>query len=303
VGDTFIIVNPNAQGGRVRHCIESIHALAHASGGANAAHTPAQVLVSDSVAHAQSLVRALPPESRVIVAGGDGTVQYLLAAIVEKRHSLGVLPLGSGNDGARALGTYGGSWRDAFSRLLVSRNVRAVDLGVARFDDRVEYFLVALNAGFDASIAHRAVTGPKFLHGLPRYLLATFRELARLTHWSLTIELDGKRVHLGDTLFASTLNAPTYGSGMPAVPHAKCDDGALDLLVARRFSRLGALVMLPRLLRGTHLADSRVTTHAFRTMTITSEQPLPLAADGEFLGTTQKVSIDVNAQSLRAIAL
>jgi diacylglycerol kinase family enzyme len=310
MGESVIIVNPNAQGGRIRRHIESIRETAAAHDAANATRDQIRVVVSDGIAHANSFLRTLSRESRVIVAGGDGTVQPLLAALVEKEHRLGVLPLGSGNDGARALGTYGnasagrrGHWRDTLSQLLRSQTVRTVDLGVARFDDREVLFLVALNAGFDAAIAHRAVIGPKFLHGLPRYLLATCRELLSLEHWALTIERDGEPLHRGQTLFASTLNAPTYGSGMPAVPHAKCDDGAFNLLVARNFSKLGALLMLPRLLRGTHLSDSRVSTHAFRALTLTSEHPIPLAADGEFLGTAQRVAIQVNAQSIRAIDL
>lgn len=294
VGETFIIINPNAQGGRIQKHIPAIRAIA------DRAH--ARVHLSTSVSDSNALLRNLATESRVIVAGGDGTVQHLLAVLAEKQHRLGILPLGSGNDGARALGTFAGDWQDTLARLLATQHTRAVDLGLARFDGRVEYFLVALNAGFDAAIARCALIGPKFLHGLPRYLLATLRELVGLTHWTLTLDLDGHRVHVGETLFASTLNAATYGSGMPAVPHAKCDDGALDLLIARRFSRVSALLMLPRLLRGTHLTDHRVSTHAFTTLALTSSEPIPLAADGEFLGSTRALTVSLNARQIMALA-
>lgn len=300
MGDTVVIVNPNAQGGRIRRQIEAIRTTVAAH--ERVSRTSSRLHVSHGIAEAQHFLRGLPNDSKVIVAGGDGTVQHLLHVLVEKNHALGVLPLGSGNDGARALGSYNNDWRGTLSRLLASTHTRAVDLGVARFDGHETHFLVALNAGFDASIAQRALVGPKFLHGLPRYLLATLRELTQLKHWSLDIALDGQRILAGDALFASTLNAPTFGSGMPAVPHARCDDGTLNTLIARRFSRLGALLMLPRLLQGTHLADARVSTQAFRVLTLTSETPIPLAADGEFLGATRELAVSINVNMLRAVA-
>jgi diacylglycerol kinase (ATP) len=290
-----VLINPNARGGRNGRLTDRIAAIAREV----APH--ARVLETRSADHADRSLRELPPQSRVIVAGGDGTVQSVLASIVECDHAFGVLALGSGNDASRALGTYRGELHSTLTRLLTSVSARNVDVGRVEFDGQSKYFLVALNAGFDASIAARAVNGPKWLRGLPRYLLATLRELAAIRHWRIAVSLDDEAHFSGDALFASTLNASTFGSGMPAVPHAQIDDGALDLLVARRFSRGGALAMLPRLLRGTHLSDPRISTCRFRTLQLSSEAPIPLAADGEFLGETHGLTIKLHAQRIMAI--
>ena len=72
--------------------------------------------------------------------------------------------------------------------------------------------------------------------------------------------------------------------GMPAVPHARNDDGVLNLLLAGAFGRAGTLWVLPLLLAGRHLGHPKVRTRAFRKMVIASTEPVPLAADGEYLG-------------------
>jgi diacylglycerol kinase family enzyme len=109
-------------------------------------------------------------------------------------------------------------------------------------------------------------------------------------------------LHSGTTLFASTFNTPTYGSGMPAVPHAQINDGELDLLVAGKFNVAQTLVMLPRLLMAKHLNHPRVMTRRFKRLVIHSSQALPLAADGEYVGEATHVSIRVAPGALRVIA-
>jgi diacylglycerol kinase (ATP) len=294
--ETLVIVNPHASGGHNRHTAKRIEKIIQETASA------ARVLETQSAEHAtDALLNGIARRSKVIVAGGDGTVNSVLEAVIECEHVLGVLPLGSGNDAARALGTFGGDLRATLIRLLTSESIRRVDVGLATFDDQSKHFLVSLNAGFDASIAARALNGPKWLRGLPRYLFATLGELVAIRHWNVIISLDGESRYTGTALFTSTLNAPTFGSGMPAVPHARIDDRKLDLLVARRFTRGGALVMLPRLLRGTHLNDLRVSTHQFSTLQLASEAPIPVAADGEFLGEYCQIDIAVDTSFIWAI--
>ena len=166
---------------------------------------------------------------------------------------------------------------------------------------QTHFFHSSLAVGFDASVGNRALAGPKFLRGLPRYLLATFRELAHLRNWALRISVDGVTAHQGTTLLGSTLNTPSYGGGMPAVPHALIDDGKLNLLMGGQFNRFQTLLMLPRLLMGLHLSHSRIKTEAFLRAEINSSQALPIAADGESLGFSNQISIEVLPSALNVI--
>lgn len=287
---TLVLLNPHAGGGRAARLQRPLAQWL-------AQHAPlAELAAPDTPELARASLRALPAASRVVVVGGDGTLNQLLPALLQGGHTLGLVPCGSGNDTARALGLYRAPWAQALPYAL-NGAAQAMDVGQAEFETagqaRVAPFLSSFTVGFDSSVGLRALQGPRWLRGLPRYLLATLRELAHLRTWELTLQADGAPVHDGAALFASTLNTPTFGSGMPAVPHARIDDGRLDLLLAGRFGRMATVAMLPRLLAGAHLGHARVHTRAFAGLSLQSRTPVPLAADGEYLGETQALALRV----------
>ena len=324
------LLNPHAQGGRLRH---RAPALAQAV----AQRAPAaRWAAPETLDEALSLLRSLPPGSRVLAFGGDGTVNRWLPALLERGHTLGLVPMGSGNDLARALGVFGLPWTEALECALTSAAV-PMDVGLVEvpagegsagvedpgtahhpraepFRAAIrEPFLSSLAVGFDASVGLRALRGPRWLRGQPRYLWATLQELVHLHSWGLHIACDGgapggEGERLGSSssgqggaagtwqgrvLLASTLNTRSYGSGMPAAPDARIDDGQLELLRAQAMGRAGVLTLLPRLLRGTHLADPRVSLKPFQSLQVQAEEPVPLAVDGEFLGEFSRFAVRV----------
>jgi len=292
----IVLANPRAQGGRAARLLP---ALRDALPPGVALHTP------ERVDAALALLRALPEGTRVVAVGGDGTLHRWLPALIERDHELGIVPLGSGNDTARALGVHRGSPLPWLTHAL-NGPVSFMDTGLATWHDALGEkhetpFISSLSAGFDAAVVARALTGPPRLRGLPRYLWATLRELAALRSWHLDVTVDGVHGHEGPALFAATLNTPTYGSGMPATPGARVHDGLLNLLLVGPFGRLGALGMLPRLLLGWHLGHARVNTRAFEKMLLLGRGDLPLAADGEWLGLARSVNVAVRPASLRVV--
>ncbi len=298
--EVFVILNPCAASGRAARLEHPLRAQLARQGLASA------LLVPDSPAAARLMVDALPSASRVIAIGGDGTVQNLLTSLLAGGHTLGLIPMGSGNDTARALGLARLGWRQALDHALITDAV-AMDVGEARFDEadnavsRHIVFISSLTAGFDSAVNLRAKAAPGWLNGMPRYLWATLGELLALRHWPLKVITDGELLHDGPGLFASTLNTRSFGGGMPAIPHARIDDGQLNLLLAGDI-RLGQVLhLLPRLLVGRHLHRPQVQHRAFSRMRIESTQPLPLAADGEYLGQTHSLEVRVRAGSLMVI--
>lgn len=259
------------------------------------------LVLPENVTAARQRLLALPEGSRVIVAGGDGTVHQLLPALVERRLQLALLPGGTGNDLARALGLARMDWREALNHAQHAP-ASAMDLGEVSTSGRgAQLFMSSLAAGFDAAIAGRAHAAPNWLRGQPRYLWATLAEIGRLRRYPLRVEADGQLLYDGPSLFASSLNTPSYGSGMPVAPVARIDDGQLQLLRVAAFGRLGALAMMPLLLTGQHLRHRKVVLSSFRTLRLTCTEPLPLAVDGEPLPPATDLSVRVLPQALGVV--
>lgn len=298
---TVLLLNANAARGRaarLRRPIEdwlSVH------------HRRAMLFVSHEAGLARQIVDALPAGSRVIVVGGDGSVGQLLHSLHAGRHQLGLVPVGTGNDTAAALGVAGIGWRDALAHALHGE-ATAIDLGEARWTDargteQQALFISSLCTGFDAAVNRHASTLPRWLAGQPRYLAATLLELMALREFDLSTVVDGRAIHAGPVLLASTLNTRTYGGGMPIAPDARIDDGLLDLLLADGMGLPGVLRLLPRMLAGRHLGQPGVRHLRFRQLDLRSATPVPLAADGETLGEALTVRVMVKPGALAVVRM
>ncbi len=321
---TLLVLNPHAAGGKAAALAKPLKTWL-------AKNQPDwQLAIAHNVAIGRRLIDAMPQGSRIVLVGGDGTFNQMLPSLIAGEHSAALVPYGSGNDLARALGLRGLSWRKALA-LASSQTPQRMDIGLAEFevlpetnenqeDDQLESqkadqeegqnedrlysvpFASSFTTGFDSSVGLRALNGPKWLRGLPRYLLATVRELLHFRKWGLVVLADGKPIYTTEALFASSLNTPTFGAGMPAVPHASIDDGQLNLLLAKNVSVWQTILLLPDLLFGKHLNHPKVHTQPFQTLQIKSDTPIPLAADGEYLGTSQNIHIRILKGQLPIVA-
>ena len=269
----LVLINPAAAGGRGARMAPAIQQWLQS-------HAAAQLHVPSSPEAAHDLLLRAPPRSRVVLVGGDGTLHKSLPALVTQQHSVGLVPLGSGNDTARALGLLGTRWQQALQWALTVPS-SAMDLGRCHADGRSWYFASSLAAGFDASVGLRALRGPRWLRGLPRYLWATLLELSQLQCHAMQVFHEETLWHQGPCLFVSVLNTATYGGGMPAVPHAQHNDGHLDAVIAGHLGRRATALLLPRLLAARHLSHPRVHTRRLQSLRVACERPIALAGDGE----------------------
>ncbi len=296
---TVVLLNPDAGGGRAARLKRAIEESLTAS-----AERP-MLFVSHDAALARRIVDALPSGGRVVIVGGDGSVSQLLPSLVAGGHALGVIPLGSGNDTAHALGVGRLGWRDALTHALQATPT-PVDLGElcwtnARGFEQRSLFISSLCAGFDAAVNQHALGLPRWLKGKPRYLGATLLELLALRQFDMRTVIDGRAIHAGPVLLASTLNTRTYGAGMPMAPRAEIDDGQLDLLLADGMGLARVLTLLPRMLAGRHLGQPGVIHQRFAHLALKADTPVPLAADGEFLGYALDVKVRVRPKALLAV--
>lgn len=295
----LVLLNPHAAGGRAAALEAPLRATL-------AQEFPDSELVcSSSVGQALALLSARPKGSRVVVVGGDGTLNQLLPALLSQHLVLGLVPFGSGNDLARALGLFGMPWQAALRHAIKAPSV-PIDVGWAEVDANGHPgrtpFISSFSVGFDASVGLRASQGPSWLRGMPRYLLATLQELWVFRRWPLSVACEGRTVYEGESLLAASLNSASYGGGMPAAPQAQVHDGQLNLLLGAHLSLMETLRLLPLLLIGRHLGLPKVIHQPYRELRIHSSQPFPVAADGEYLGLSTSLSIKVQHQALAIVA-
>lgn len=262
---------------------------------------------------AENLAQLSADTDAVLVLGGDGTVQHQLAALVQARIPLLVVPAGSANDFARALGLRTRAEAlHAWRRLLAGGgNIRQIDVGVLNFPGagaraaNPAYFSCALGVGVDAEVARRANSLPGWLRGNGGYFLAAIPMLLHFRPLTITVEaseLNGNPVRTISEpgILAAVANAPCYGHGMRIAPQAQLDDGRLEVCFVRRTGKLRLLRLFPKVYRGTHIALPQVEYFQAGSVRIESELPLAVHADGELLGKTP-VEVTVAPRALRVI--
>ncbi|MEK7753251.1 MAG: diacylglycerol kinase family protein [Acidobacteriota bacterium] len=216
----------------------------------------------------------------VAVAGGDGTVNEAVngyVGVATGAQAIGFIPLGTGNDFAKMLGT-GEDWRAACDRIAEGRR-RRVDAG--RCNGRC--FANGIGAGFDAQVALEA-NGMSWLRGNAVYGTALARTLLLRHRTPLArIEHDGGVIEGRITLVAIA-NGSTYGGAFRIAPAADVADGMLELVVADALSRSGILGLVPHVMRGSHVGRKGVTVLRTCRVVMETDAPLAVHADGEIIG-------------------
>ncbi|MEM6785798.1 MAG: diacylglycerol kinase family protein [Bacteroidota bacterium] len=293
---TFIL-NPAAAHGRAGRLRGRLDGLAQRLGVAY------EVNVTSHPGHATVLAReAAQPGQRVIAVGGDGTIQEVAAGIQGTGAVLGIVPIGTGNDFARSLELP--TKMDEAARMLPFLQPQATDLGRVAWtdDDGTEHahtFVNAVGIGFDARVAVLA-EGYKQFPGQAAYLAGVFKGLrswtnprVRITARALAKATAGANEEPsvdpswfdGPFFLLAIGNGWSVGGGFRLTPDAQPDDGHLDLCLLRGITAGRALQLLPRAMRGRHTTAKEVTLDRVASVTLDSESPLPVHADGEILTT------------------
>lgn len=246
----------------------------------------------------------------LVVLGGDGAMHQAVQCCVDTEVALGLVPLGTGNDFARALGlpTHPAKAVEDLLAALRSGRRRLVDVGRAEGvgSGTARRFGTVLCTGFDAAVNARANRLP-WPSGARRYDVALIRELMSLRAQPIVVDTDAGRVTTEATLVAVG-NTAFYGGGVPICPGARPDDGLFDVTVVGRVSRLQLARILPRLRTGAHVRHPAV--HTLRASRVRIEvhggdteggTRWPVFADGDELGTLP-VAVTCTPEALHVLA-
>ena len=245
--------------------------------------------------HASELAKIAAGEREVVVAfGGDGTVGDVMRGIHGTDATLGILPVGTGNDVARNLGIpleIG----EACATIL-SGVTRRIDLGTINGKP----FINNAGTGFDAHVMIAMNNGIRFTKGQPAFVLATLKTLPGFKPFTLTIEADDAPPETEKAMLVSVLNGTMYGGGMLAAPYAEVDDGFLDILIIRAQNKFALLSLMPKVIAGKHIDHPAVKMLKVRKAKITTTPAQPLNIDGDVSGLTP-AEIEVLPRALKVL--
>ncbi len=278
--DIAVLANPSAGRGRHRGLLPAVLDRLGATG------RTVRLLHARSSEEAEKACHRAVADgvSALVAVGGDGTVHQALQAVAGRPVGLGVVPAGTGNDFAAGTGVPLDPHGAAEAIAAAVREGRHTLIDLARMtgtDGEVRWFGAVLAAGFDAVVNERA-NRMRWPRGPRRYDLAIALEMARLRPRVYALEIDGTDRGFEGVLVAVG-NCESYGGGLRIVPGADPADGLLDVLVAAPFGRLTLARLKPRLRRGTHVTDPRVTTYRGRQVRVHADDIVGYA-DGERIG-------------------
>jgi diacylglycerol kinase (ATP) len=283
--DVLIFANPISGRGRGRDIAARLEHRLRADG-----YQPrlflehAGKLAKDDVSH---------PARAAVVIGGDGT----LRTVADRLISLGTVPppllpigLGTANLMARHLGL---RWTDESVENTVSAAIgrhQLLQLDAGRANGKL--FLLMVGVGFDAHIVHeldRLRTGPI---SLVNYLEPAARALGGYRFQSLRVTVDGSEAWRKQPGLAFVGNVKEYGTMFPVIPHARPDDGLLDVCLLPCRDHVDLIKLFLHAAAGEHMMAEGAVYLRGKNIRIESQAPMPVQIDGDPGGYTP-VDIDL----------
>jgi YegS/Rv2252/BmrU family lipid kinase len=264
-----LIVNPNAGGGSAKELLPAAERALGAYG-----LTVRHVLTKDLEHGIAAAREAAGAGETPVVMSGDGLIGQIGGALAGTGAVMGIVPAGRGNDLARVLGIP--TEVDGAAAVIAKGDERELDVGEAGG----RRFLGIASCGFDSE-ANRIANEARLIRGNLVYAYAALRALAAWRPTRFDLELDGERVSfLG--YGAAMANNKAYGGGMYCAPAAELDDGLVDVVWMEDVSKLRFLFsVLPRVFKGTHIEVEGVNMRRAREVSVSSDRPFTVYADGD----------------------
>ncbi|HEY0510397.1 MAG TPA: diacylglycerol kinase family protein [Thermoanaerobaculia bacterium] len=243
---------------------------------------------------ATALARELRRDSEVVFAfGGDGTAREVAAGLLGGEAALGVLPGGTANLLALALGLP----REPVAAAAALRGLpaRPFDVGLAGGDP----FLMMASAGLDATLLAALNTRLKWLFGKPAILGQALREWWRYPYPALAVTADGEPL---EASFVSVSNIPYYAGAFRLAPAARMDDGRFELVIFRGTGRAATAAFALDVIRSRHLRRRDVEVRRVREVSLTGPAGALAQVDGDVCEERLPLSVRFAPERLLVLA-
>jgi diacylglycerol kinase family enzyme len=242
----------------------------------------------------------------VVAAGGDGTVMLVAQVLMDRPERLGIIPLGSANGLAKELGLL--RTLDPVRSLITRERIRkawsviqhghVLEMDAIRIQEK-HLSLHLSDIGLNAKIVKRFEKDK--LRGFRGYARQFFREIPLRERIYYRIQTDD-RDYRGHAYMIVIANATMYGSGAVINRDGKIDDGKVELCIVKDITLKGLLKAMLSIFKkdvSYEKKDLKVVgcTHA----TISLRRKQTLQVDGEVVGETAKVKVEVLHHCVRVL--
>ena len=292
---TLLLVNPAAGGGRGDRAAPKVLAAGRKAWG------DVELVRTTGPGDAVELGRKAAEEGveRLVVVGGDGTVHEaangLLATGIASLPRLSAVPVGTGNDFARLIGTHGLSPAEAVRRLAAGEE-KLFDVGLAWG----EYFVNSLGLGFDAVVASHVPRYRRLWRPLV-YLAAVLHSYR--SYRPVPVSVEGDDAGYSGGIFCIEVGiGQCAGGGFRLTPVALPDDGLFDACLVTPLSHWAFATRMPRALWGGHTRCREVRMMQSRRFAIRGAGPLLAHFDGEVRTGPETIEIRIVENRLPVLA-
>lgn len=270
-----------------------------------------QVFFTQYKGHAAAISSELSSKGervRIVVLGGDGTVNEVVGGIKEFEHViLGYIPTGSSNDFARSL-SLPSNPKEAILNIINPKYYVHLDIGEVSTQTSSRRFVVSSGIGFDASICQEALDSKlkkllnKLKLGKLTYVAIALKQIMMFQTASAIVSLDGKEAKSYKRIYFIASHIHKYeGGGLKLCPDASYEDGKFDVCVVKDFSKLKLLFFLPTAYFGKHTKYQAIDMLRCKALTIKAKRKLYVHTDGEIFGLQDEITIRTLDEKLTVI--
>ena len=216
----------------------------------------------------------------VIAVGGDGTLNEVVAGIsqCEKRPKLGLIPMGTTNDFARAVHIPRNV--EAALDIIIAGDTIPVDVGILNED---RYFINIAAGGRITELTYEVPSKMKTLLGQMAYYLKAIEMIPSIKATHMRIEMD-EEVFEGNAMMFLCGLTNSVGGFEKIAPDASINDGLFTVMILKECNIADFIRIASLALRGEHLSDERLIYRKASRVSVTSEQEVHLNLDGEYGG-------------------
>lgn len=215
----------------------------------------------------------------VVAAGGDGTINEVVNGLAdaEYRPKLGIIPVGTTNDFARALGV--NKTIEEATDIICAGTAVPIDIGKVN----ETYFINIAGGGRITELTYEVPSKLKTMLGQLAYYLKGMEMLPSIKATHVEIEYDGKFFE-GEIMLFLVCNTNSVGGFEKLAPSSNFSDGMFDLLILKKTNLADFIRIASLALKGDHLSDPNIIYTSANRIKISSTEKIQLNLDGEYGG-------------------